>query len=150
MISRNMIIALAIGLILLSGCTNDKINTAGNSSITGDATSDIQDDSGKVIIYFFWGDGCPHCAHEKPFLEELETKYSELEVKKFETWKSEENAQLFQKMANAYGFQARGVPTTFIGDKYWEGFAERMVKEMEAQVKKCIREGCENPWFRLE
>ncbi len=24
--------------------------------------------SNKVIIYLFWGDGCPHCAEEKPFL----------------------------------------------------------------------------------
>jgi thiol-disulfide isomerase/thioredoxin len=21
-----------------------------------------------VVIYFFWGDGCPHCATQKPFL----------------------------------------------------------------------------------
>ena len=24
-----------------------------------------------VDIYFFWGDGCPHCAKAKPFLEGL-------------------------------------------------------------------------------
>ena len=22
----------------------------------------------QVVLYFFWGDGCPHCAKAKPFL----------------------------------------------------------------------------------
>jgi thiol-disulfide isomerase/thioredoxin len=25
----------------------------------------------KVELWLFWGQGCPHCAAEKPFLEEL-------------------------------------------------------------------------------
>ncbi|KKT07630.1 MAG: putative membrane protein, partial [Candidatus Nomurabacteria bacterium GW2011_GWB1_43_19] len=28
-----------------------------------------------INIYFFWGEGCPHCEKEKPFLETLEEKY---------------------------------------------------------------------------
>ena len=51
--------------------------------------------SGKEAnIYFFWGDGCPHCAKEKPFLEKLEEKYPEVKVYDFEVWKNSENRQL--------------------------------------------------------
>src|SRR6056297_1797130 len=69
-----------------------------------------------TTIYFFWGDGCPHCAKEKPFLEQMEEKYPELKVEMLEIYKNQENGKLFQKMASAYNTQARGVPATFIGD----------------------------------
>ena len=39
-----------------------------------------------VVLYFFWGDGCPHCAQEKPFLEELKGRYPNLEVRDYEIY----------------------------------------------------------------
>ncbi len=99
----------------------------------------------KVIIYFFWGDGCPHCATEKPYLEEWQEKYGDnIEIKSFETWKDQSNVPLFQQAAQAYGIQARGVPTTFIGEKNWIGFSSSMAPEMENYIQSCIEEGCEN------
>ena len=35
-----------------------------------------------VKLYFFHGDGCPHCAEEEEYLEELEEKYRTSEDKK--------------------------------------------------------------------
>ncbi len=100
----------------------------------------------KTVIYFFWGDGCPHCAVEKPFLEEMEEKYPELEVKMFETWKNSDNAELFQKVAAAYSIQVRGVPTTFIGDfEPIVGYADYMAFDIEDKIKYCIENGCINP-----
>ena len=105
-----------------------------------------ESDSSKVVIYFFWGDGCPHCATEKPFLEEMEQEYPELEVKMFETWKNPDNAELFQKVAAAYGIQARGVPATFIGDyEPIVGYADYMADDIEDKIKHCINNGCVNP-----
>ncbi len=104
-----------------------------------------QTDSDKVTVYFFWGDGCPHCAAEKPFLEEMQKKYPEIEIKIFETWKNPENAKLFDEVAKAYGTTAQGVPTTFIGDKYWIGYADHMAKEMEDKIKSCIENQCASP-----
>lgn len=105
-----------------------------------------QSNSSDVTVYFFWGDGCPHCAVEKPFLEELESKYSEVEVKMFETWKDSENAQLFREVAKAYDTTPRGVPTTFIGDEYWVGYADYMGDELEAKIQTCIATGCVSPY----
>ena len=41
----------------------------------------------KVKLYFFHGDGCPHCAEEDKFLEKLEKEYeNDLEKVKYELW----------------------------------------------------------------
>jgi len=102
-----------------------------------------------VTIYFFWGDGCPHCAEEKPFLHSLEERYPQVKVKAFETWYDEGNAKFFVQMAEAYGTKAQGVPTTFIGDKYWVGYASYIGKEIEEYVKYCIENGCKDPLEKL-
>lgn len=44
-----------------------------------------------VPIYFFWGDGCPHCAAAKPFLAQLKEKYPNVIVRDYEVWKHPEN-----------------------------------------------------------
>ncbi|MGM5488430.1 MAG: glutaredoxin family protein [Nanobdellota archaeon] len=131
-------------ILVLTGCSS----TAENK-ITGDAVDNLgADDPDKVTIYFFYGDGCHHCADQKPFLDELQGEYP-VEVKRFETWKNPENAQLFQEMAQAYGFQARGVPTTFIGDEYWVGFSEKMGAEMEQIIQECRDTDCISPGDKL-
>lgn len=107
-------------------------------------------DNQTVNIYFFWGEGCPHCADEKPFLDHLEVKYPELKVESYEVWYDQENAKLFSEMAEAFGTTAQYVPTTFIGDKYWVGYADHIAKEMEAKIKSCIDNGCTNLKDKLD
>ncbi len=145
------IIGVAVLLVLavsISGCLNGTDENTGGP--TGNIIRDIDDNPDKLTVYFFWGDGCPHCAKEKPFLDSLEEKYPELEVKSFETWYNQENAELFQEVAKAYGIQARGVPTTFIGEEHWVGFSSSMEPEIEEYVKNCIENGCENPSEKLK
>ncbi len=99
-----------------------------------------------MTVYFFWGEGCPHCEDEKLFLEEMESKYPQLEVKSFETWKNKENEELFQEMAAAYGIEARGVPTTFIGDyEPIVGYSDSMSDDIEEKIADCIESGCVDP-----
>ncbi len=100
----------------------------------------------KTTIYFFWGNGCPHCEDQKPFLEEMRVKYPEIEVKTYETWNNSKNAELFQKIAKNYGIEARSVPTTFIGDfKPIVGFVDYMKIDIEEQIKICLEKGCVDP-----
>jgi len=98
--------------------------------------------SHKVIIYLFWGDGCPHCAAAKPFLNELTQRYANTELRAYEVWYVPENQDLFQKMTAAYGFKPSGVPTILIGNQYWEGYSDQIGKEIEAAVKNCSESGC--------
>ncbi len=98
---------------------------------------------GKVVIYFFWGDGCPHCAAQKPFLARLAQKYPGVEVREFEVWNNEKNRVPFTQMAKKFGFEPSGVPTTFIADRYWVGYEEEPIgREIEAVVASCALSGC--------
>ena len=37
-----------------------------------------------VKIYFFWGDGCPHCANEKKFLDDMKKNHPGIIVESYE------------------------------------------------------------------
>jgi hypothetical protein len=45
-------------------------------------------------------------------------------------------------MATASGFEANAVPTIFIGDQYWVGYAEPIRDEIAAAVAACSASGC--------
>lgn len=77
----------------------------------------------KICLYLFWGQGCPHCAEEKPFLEELKGKYPKLEVYEFEVFYNQDNVKLWENVCKKYGLQPVGVPMTFIGNKAFIGFS---------------------------
>lgn len=106
----------------------------------------------ETVIYLFWGKGCPHCAAEKDFLKELEEKYPKLEVEYYEIYHNQGNRELFKKIAGSYGCEAKGVPTTFIGDEYLVGYSsdETTGKKIEGMIKKCLEEECINPIEKLE
>ena len=96
-----------------------------------------------VAIYFFWGDGCPHCAEAKPFLAGLTQRFPSAQVRDFEVWHHEENQESLIRMATKFGFEPSAVPTIFIGERYWVGYARDPVgKEIEAYVGSCVEAGC--------
>jgi glutaredoxin len=97
-----------------------------------------------VAMYLVWGDGCPHCAAAKPFLQGLTDRYTNVELRAYEVWYVAENQELFKKMAEAYGFEPQGVPTIFIGGQYWEGYSDQIAQEIESAVKACSATGCKD------
>jgi len=97
----------------------------------------------QTIIYFFWGDGCPHCAAAKPFLARLTQKYPGVQIRDFEVWDHPENREPFIRMAAKFGFEPSAVPTIFIGERYWVGYAEKPIgQDIEAYVASCALSGC--------
>ena len=96
----------------------------------------------KVVIVMFWGDGCPHCAAAKEMFSQLAEKDDRIELRFYEVWYDEGNQVLFKKMAKAYGFEPRGVPTIFIGNQYWEGFSDQIEKEILSAINSCLETGC--------
>jgi len=89
-----------------------------------------------VPIYFFWGDGCPHCANQKVFLERLEADHPNVVVYDFEVYNVPENRPLMTAMATAFGRPVTGVPMTFIGDEVWVGYNDAMGRQMRAAVER--------------
>ena len=79
-----------------------------------------QDDQDKVEIYFFYSKTCPHCAQEKPFLQELEKRYPRLKVNYLV---ASENRELLLELCKSYNTSPAGVPRTFIGDKVFIGYS---------------------------
>ncbi|MCB9117692.1 MAG: thioredoxin family protein, partial [Caldilineaceae bacterium] len=49
-------------------------------AVQAQAAPPAQQASQPVTIYFFWGDGCPHCAAAKPFLAELSQRYPSVTI----------------------------------------------------------------------
>lgn len=94
-------------------------------------------DSGKICVYFFWGQGCPHCNEEKLFLEELKNKYP-LEIHDFEVYYNKENAEFWREVCKNYNVQPLGVPMTFIGKKVFIGFARKEVEKFEIRYEQII------------
>jgi len=95
-----------------------------------------------VYIYFFRGEGCPHCADEEPFLEDLVSRYPRLKVEDFEVWYNDDNRELFSAMTSAFNFEPSGVPVTFIGGRHWIGFSESIGEEIASYAAACLETGC--------
>ncbi len=94
------------------------------------------EESKEVKIYFFRGEGCPHCQEAEEWFKSIEEEYgSFFEIVDYETWQNEDNAKLMQEVAEARGETAEGVPYIIVGDKSWNGFTESYEEEILDQVK---------------
>lgn len=98
----------------------------------------------QVIIYFFWGEGCPHCAKAKPFLESLETNNPHIKLYAFEVYNQPDNLELMKKMTAEFGFEPHAVPTIFVGKQYWEGYNDNIKAEIQTAVTSCLNDGCDD------
>lgn len=99
-----------------------------------------------VTIVFFYGEECPHCAEQKPFLQELERKHKSIKIHSFEVWHNRENALLLQRFVKAYGVKSSGVPITFIGNKVIIGYSENIKRDLKEIVSYCLNNPCPNPF----
>ena len=88
----------------------------------------------EVNIKFFYGDGCPVCAREEKFLEEIESKY-DVKIIKYETWYNEENAKLLDEAKEKYNTTGRGVPYTVVEDSAFLGFNTTISSQIEDKIK---------------
>lgn len=128
---RRCLLALTLGLSLLALLLGAPAAAQSN---------DDNDGSGaEVVLTIFHGDGCPHCADALVFLDELQQRWPDLTVAEFEVWNDADNRMLFREMAAEYGFEARGVPTIFLGDRYWVGYARTIDPEIEAAVEALLQ-----------
>jgi cytochrome c biogenesis protein CcdA/glutaredoxin len=100
---------------------------------------------GSVRMFVFWGQGCPHCEDQKPFLRGLEVRHPGLEVIRYEVWRDARHRTLFREMAAAHGHTASSVPTLFVGGQVWVGDGPDLRRQIEAKVAACLRAPCPDP-----
>ncbi len=111
------------------------------------ATGDAGTRPGKkqFTVYFFWGEGCPHCAEEKPFLEALQQRHPGMDIRSYEVWHDKQNAALLADLSRAYQNSLSGVPTTFVDRKVFVGFTEQTGRQLAFAVERCAEEPCVDP-----
>ena len=98
----------------------------------------------KAQIYFFYSAICPHCAKEEKFLKELKGKYPEIEIEEYEVISNQENQKILNDFYEKYKVPAgeRGwIPVTFTPTKYFVGFNEQIVGDIENCLKECLGAG---------
>ncbi len=98
--------------------------------------SNVKYDKNKINIYFFWGNGCPHCEKELKFFESIETEYGDyFNLHTFEVWYNKENENLLRNFASKMNDEVKGVPYTIIGKETIEGFSSNHEKRILEAIK---------------
>ena len=116
-----ILLTLIISLFIFSNSTyalskkyTDKVSEYTNTEVDKDT----------INIYFFRGEGCPHCAEEEKFFEEeLTKKYKNIKIYDFEVWNNKENSEILKKVKENFKVTNNNVPFTVIGNKYFTGFS---------------------------
>ena len=86
---------------------------------------DIKFEKNKVNVYFFWGEGCPHCKAEYEFLESVYKKYyKNINIYSLEVWDNSSNSLLMSKFLYKLDDDSitPGVPLLVVGDEVLSGF----------------------------
>jgi cytochrome c biogenesis protein CcdA/glutaredoxin len=109
---------------------------------TGLADRATEQHTSVLTAYVYWGEGCPVCDQQKPFLQDLAEHYPALVVVMREVWRDRERRAEFRSMAIAHGTEARSVPTVFLGGRVFVGDSPALRKQMVAHVERCLEEGC--------
>jgi thiol-disulfide isomerase/thioredoxin len=75
-----------------------------------------------VYLTLFYGDGCPHCAKEEAFLNQLEKEFPNLKIRRLEVWYNQDNVKLMKEVAQKLNITVTGVPLTVIGEETISGY----------------------------
>lgn len=96
-------------------------------------------EGGSLDVYYFYGEGCLHCAKVKPFLAEMEKKYP-LQIHKYDVYNNRSCLSLFDDYSNKYGvsYEGRGVPAVFVSDTYFVGDSP-IIEALEKVVKNALK-----------
>lgn len=100
-------------------------------------TEEVAEESREVPVYFFRGEGCPHCEEAEEWFASIEEEYGSLfNIVDYEVWYNSENAELMQSVADARGEEASGVPYIIVGNLSWNGFTSDYGEEILSEIKK--------------
>jgi len=87
-------------------------------------------DAKEINLYLFYGEGCPHCADEKVFLNEYLKENEDVKLHTYEVWYNSENQEKFLEVQKILDVSARGVPYLVIGNNVVSGFVNDSTEEV--------------------
>ena len=80
-------------------------------------------------LYFFYGDGCPHCAALDKYFDEYLKDKEYIHVYKYEVWNNRENQEKYKKVHEILKTGGNGIPFLVIGETSITGFDEEYTPE---------------------
>ena len=97
----------------------------------------VEETDKRVTVYFFYGDGCPHCAKFEEAFDNMKKDFGDsFKIIRYEVWKNEENSKLMDKILELKGEEENGgVPYVIVGDKAWIGYDETEIDEVVEAIK---------------
>jgi thiol-disulfide isomerase/thioredoxin len=126
---RTIKIVLGLFLVLVIGVVVASLFTASGATETQPV---IAGPSGNVSVYFFYGEGCPHCKNIEPFLADLSKKYPQVTFLSVEAWHNQTNAEWFAAINQKLGIKG-GFPEVITGSTVLVGDREIPAK-LEAAI----------------
>jgi thiol-disulfide isomerase/thioredoxin len=95
----------------------------------------------KPVFYFFHSDNCPHCIVAKPFIEEMEKKYPQVEFKSLEVSRDLDAREIYTSKIEELKIGRGGVPLFFLEKSHVIGFRKgshekKIEKMIEKELKK--------------
>lgn len=97
-------------------------------------TVDAEDKS-PVTVYFFHGDGCPHCAEAEEWFESVQDELGQyFTIEEYETWYNAENNELMHSVGEYLGDNVTGVPYIVIGEHSFKGFDTSLISDITSAI----------------
>ncbi|MBT6401764.1 hypothetical protein HN803_08180 [candidate division WWE3 bacterium] len=109
------------------------------------ATSNSNIVKAESEIYFFYGDGCPHCTEVHNYFDE-QNIYNRYPIDQREIYFNRDNALLFTELMSNLGIapQKSGVPTAVIGNKALIGSLP-IIENFEIEADKYLNDEIQKP-----
>ncbi len=90
-------------------------------------------------LYYFYGKDCTGCESSNQYIQDIRTKYPDLDIKSYEIYHNQQNKALLESYLNSYNIQpdAQGIPAVitrssyFIGQKSISTFLEKYIQDNE-------------------
>ncbi len=97
--------------------------------------SDYQETDDQITIYMFRGSNCNICRNFLSYLNSItETHGKYFKLVSFEVWSNQNNAILFEDVAEFFDMTATRVPFIVIGDRVFEGYDERFSSDITEAI----------------
>ena len=105
-----------------------------------------EEEGKEFSVYFFKGEGCPHCEEEEEFLNSIKSDYPEVGFNTYEIYNNQDNRELFNKLVEEFGVSSQAVPLIFIGEDYILGFRDAGTtgETIKEKINSCLTYGCTN------
>lgn len=138
------IVLFVIACVVVFSLNNDENNGGGNDPVTYEphvltrmSETDIKEPKdGKLNVYLFWGDGCPHCKKLVAGLNKSINEYGKYyDLYTFEVWDNDRNYYLMQQVGEHFKEEEIGLPYLIIGDQTFSGYMSSYDEEIQKAIK---------------